>query len=362
MEKKPVKRRSENDTDIEIEKEIDTGPKKKIKKSKSKSKSKSKDKSKKSISIEKKEKRNKSQEKDKRKTIQSTLDNFHITSAKTITNSVEYPKIPENKSLKIISWNINGLRPVLKSKELEKLINEEDPDFICLNETKIDYSLLEKEKYNILYQEKYKSSWICPIEKKGYSGVAVFSKYEPLSIFFGIKNEKLDDEGRVITYEYPSFFLVACYTPNAGEKLKRLDYRIEDWDKEFFKYINGLKEKKDIILCGDLNVAFQDIDIYEAKGHNKTPGFTNEERNSFGDFLNMGYIDTFRSLHPEETKFSYFSKRFKHLKNENKGWRLDYFIVNQNNNFEIISSDMLNKDVYNSSDHIPIKLEFSFKK
>ena len=362
MEKKPVKRRSVDDSDMEIEEKIDTGPKKKISKKckKTKSKSKSKDKNKYSTSLEKNAKSK--LEKSKRKTIQSTIDSFHINSTKTITNSIEYPKIPEDHSFKIISWNINGLRPVLKSEEIETLINEEDPDFICLNETKINYGLLEKEKYNTLFQQKYKSSWICSIDKKGYSGVAIFSKYEPLSVFFGINNEKLDDEGRVITFEFSKFFLVACYTPNAGEKLKRLNYRIEEWDKEFFKYMNELKKKKDIILCGDLNVAFEDIDIYETKGHNKTPGFTNEERNSFGEFLNMGYIDTFRALHPEEAKFSFFSKRFKQFKTENKGWRLDYFIVNQNNNFEIISSDMLNKDEYNSSDHIPIKFEFSIKK
>ena len=149
-----------------------------------------------------------------------------------------------------------------------------------------------------------------------------------------------------------------CYTPNAGEGLKRLDYRINDWDKEFFKYINFLKEKKDIILAGDLNVAREDIDIYEPKGHDKTPGFTKEEKESFNKFLETGYCDTFRDLHPDEQKFSFFSKRG-NLKEQNKGWRLDYFIIHNDSKYiKVEESDMLDKNKYDSSDHIPCVFTF----
>ena len=354
MEKKPTKRKSRiEDDDIELDDKIDTKPKKKtpkIRQSKSKSKSLTKIKSNKS-----------SNEKEKRKTIQATLDKFHITSTKTVESPNKFPPFPTEGTFKIVTWNINGLRPLLKSEELDILIKQEDPDIFCFNETKVDNKLIDDEKYNTLYSTKYKSYWICPLDKKGYSGVAVFTKYEPISVSYGIQNSSYDDEGRVITLEYEQFYLISCYTPNAGEKLKRLDYRVKEWDVEFFKYINSLKEKKDIILCGDLNVAHQEIDIYEAKGHSKTSGFTKEERNSFTDFLSMGYVDTFRQEHPEEEKFTYFTRRVKQFKGDNKGWRLDYFITNNEHKFDIVASDMLDKDLYDSSDHIPIKFEFSFK-
>ena len=184
------------------------------------------------------------------------------------------------------------------------------------------------------------------------------TKYEPLSVNYGINEDEHDKEGRVITIEYEKFYLISCYTPNAGEGLKRLDYRVNEWDKCFFEYINSLKEKKDIILAGDLNVAKDEIDIYEPKTHEKMPGFTKEERESFSKFLEMGYKDTFRELYPEEQKFSFFSKRG-NLKEENKGWRLDYFITNKGaKNIKIEESNMLDKNKYDSSDHIPIVLIF----
>ena len=171
---------------------------------------------------------------------------------------------------------------------------------------------------------------------------------------YGIDIDKHDDEGRVITMEFEKFYIISCYTPNSGENLKRLHYRVEEWDKDFFEYINSLKEKKDIILAGDLNVAKDDIDIYEIKGHDKTAGFTKEERESFSKFLESGYIDTFRQFHPNDQKFSFFSKRG-NLKEQYKGWRLDYFIVNDNARFiHFEESYMLDKDKYDSSDHIPI--------
>ena len=196
--------------------------------------------------------------------------------------------------------------------------------------------------------------------KKGIFWTAIFSKYQPISVFEGIGIKKHDQEGRVITLEFEKFYLISCYTPNAGEGLKRIDYRVKEWDKDFFEYINKLKDKKDIILTGDLNVAKDEIDIYDTKGKEKMPGFTKLERNSFSGFLDLGYIDTFRNLHKDEKKFSFFSKRGKGMKEDNKGWRLDYFIVNENaKNIKVIESDMLEKSQYNSSDHIPLVFTFN---
>lgn len=286
---------------------------------------------------------------------QSTLETFGKKSEKDIDQNL--PPCPSTGTLKFIHWNINGIRPLLKTSELNTLIASESPDFLCFNEIKIDPSLITSLKLSSLQSPLYKSFWHCPTEKKGYAGTAILTKFKPISIKFGIDDSNTDNEGRVITLEYEKFYLIACYTPNAGENLKRLDFRIDEWDKKFFEYINELKNKKDIILCGDLNVANNEIDIFEPKGHEKSPGFTIQERDSFKQFLNEGFVDTFREKYPNEQKFSFFSKRSK-AKFDNKGWRLDYFVVNKDNkNFKIIESNMLDKNNYNSSDHIPIKLE-----
>ena len=356
--RKVKKRKIEDDSeDDELSEEIKpTKKKRKHKKSSSRKKSKSKS-----------ESNSKSKDKTENKpsyssTKQSLLEDFKFE----LTNKkiIEYPLLPPKSTISLITWNINGFRPLLKSNEFDKLINDHSPDFICFNELKIDNDLSHKNKYNKLYENDYKSYWYCPAEKKGYSGVAIFTKYAPLSVQYGINKSQHDNEGRVITLEYDEFYLVACYTPNAGDKLKRLDYRVDEWDTDFFEFMKNLKIKKSVILCGDLNVAFDDIDIYDTKGHSKTPGFTNEERESFGKFLEMGFVDTFRELHKEEIKFSYFTKRVKTFKKDNKGWRLDYFIVNDsvdNKKFKVLKSDMLDKEEYDSSDHIPIILEIKFK-
>jgi len=339
----PKKRKSDKmseESDEDVQKEEQKSKEKIRNKSKSKSRSKSKDKKKKNIKSK----------------AQLTLESFGIKSNLENPSKKEYPKFPddENKKIKIVHWNVNGLRPLLRKKELDNLISEEDPDFICFNETKIDYDVIEKLNLNNIFNKTYKSYWYCPNEKKGYSGTAILTKYEPISVNYGIDIDKHDDEGRVITMEFEKFYIISCYTPNSGENLKRLHYRVEEWDKDFFEYINSLKEKKDIILAGDLNVAKDDIDIYEIKGHDKTAGFTKEERESFSKFLESGYIDTFRQFHPNDQKFSFFSKRG-NLKEQYKGWRLDYFIVNDNARFiQFEESDMLDKDKYDSSDHIPI--------
>ena len=353
MEEPQPKKRKEDkmseESDQEFKQESKKSPKKSKSKnrSKSKSKSRSKDKKKKKINLK----------------AQLTLESFGIKSNIENPSKKEYPKFPDdvNKKIKIVHWNVNGLRPLLKKKELDNLIKEEDPDFICFNETKIDYEVIEKLNLNNLFNKTYKSYWYCPDEKKGYSGTGIMTKYEPISVNYGINIDKHDEEGRVLTMEFEKFYIISCYTPNSGDTLKRLDYRVEEWDKDFFEYINSLKEKKDIILAGDLNVAKEDIDIYETKGHERTAGFTKEEKESFSKFLEMGYIDTFRKFHPEEIKFSFYSKRGI-MKEQNKGWRLDYFIVNENTKYiDIEESNMLDKDKYDSSDHIPIFCIFTCK-
>ena len=273
-------------------------------------------------------------------------------------------KFPEDKTIKIIHWNVNGLRPLLKKDELDKLIKEENPDFICINETKIDYDVIKSMNLSKLFEDKnkFKSYWNCSIEKKGYAGTAILTKYSPISVSYGMNIKKHDKEGRMITLEYDKFYLVACYTPNAGEGLKRVDYRVKEWDKDFFEYINGLKNKKDVIFTGDLNVARENIDIFDPKGKEKLPGFSKMEKESFNNFLSQGYVDTFRDLHPKEQKYSFFSKRTKGKEN-NKGWRLDYFIINKDaKNIVVKESNMLDKDKYNSSDHIPIIFTFNISK
>ena len=344
----PKKRKTDK---MSVESEEDTKnkkiSKKSISKSRSKSKSKSKDKKKKNI----------------KPIAQLTLESFGIKSNIENPSKKEYPQFPNdvNKKIKIVHWNVNGLRPLLRKRELDNLIQEEEPDFICFNETKIDYEVIEKLNLNNLFNKTYKSYWYCPNEKKGYSGTGIMTKYQPISVKYGINVDKHDEEGRVLTIEFEKFYIISCYTPNSGDGLKRLDYRVNEWDKDFFEYINSLKEQKDIILAGDLNVAKDDIDIYEVKGHERVAGFTKEEKESFNKFLESGYIDTFRNLHPEEQLFSFFSKRG-NLKEQNKGWRLDYFIVNENARYiEIEESNMLNKDKYDSSDHIPIFCTFTVK-
>ena len=343
----------ENDKEMKEEEKVQKKyheNKEKSKNIRSKSKSKSKDKEKKG-------------KKEKLKIAQLTLESFGVKSNIEDPSTKKYPKFPEDKDklIKIIHWNINGIRPLLRKRELDDLIKEEDPDIICFNETKIDYELIEKLNLRNIFNKTYKSFWYCPEEKKGYSGTAILTKYEPLKVKYGINKEEHDLEGRVITIEYEKFFLISCYTPNSGEGLKRIDYRINNWDKDFFEYINSLKEKKDIILAGDLNVAKEDIDLFEPKGNERTPGFTKKEKDSFKNFLDMGYVDSFRDLYPKEQKYSFFSKKG-NLKEQNKGWRIDYFIINKDSkNIKIEDSNMLDKDKYDSSDHIPIMLTFKCK-
>lgn len=262
--------------------------------------------------------------------------------------------------MKIIAWNINGIRAILQKGNLVELINKEDPDVFCLGETKISCKFLNdiKIKFNEQLNNKYFNYWSQCSVKAGYSGTVICTKIEPINVIYGlnIDNEEYDREGRVITCEFDKYFIVHVYTPNSGEVLKRLDYRVNIWDEKFRLYLNSLQKKKPVILCGDLNVAHNEIDLKNPKTNLKSAGFTIEERNSFNTLLNeTKFIDVFRHLYPTDIKYSYWSYRFNSRK-KNSGWRIDYFLVSKKLIKKIINCDIL--DVL-GSDHAPIILDIT---
>ena len=244
--------------------------------------------------------------------------------------------------MKIISWNVAGLRACYK-KGLEEFFLSELPDMFCMQETKV----LEKE--NPLHLEGYKE-YLYPAEKKGYSGTMIYSKIEPLSIKYGIGIEEFDSEGRVITLEYDNFYLVNAYVPNSKRELERLNERMY-FEDEMRKYLKNLN--KNVIYCGDLNVAHEEIDIKNAKTNTRSAGFTIEERNKMTELLESGFIDTFRYLYPDTIKYSWWSY-MGGARAKNVGWRLDYFIVNNEYINKVKDSLILNEIM--GSDHCPIKL------
>ncbi|KAF1326032.1 Exodeoxyribonuclease iii, partial [Globisporangium splendens] len=269
--------------------------------------------------------------------------------------------------LKIAAWNVNGLRALLKKEEsihMRAYLAQEDADVVCLSETKIDRDELQKlENLWSQYEFQY---WSCAT-KKGYSGTAIFSKTKPLSVKDEIivEGKKADDEGRFLALEYDKYWLVHTYAnpywillmqvPNAGQKLERLDFRTKKWDAAMLAMLQDLEKTKPVVWCGDLNVAHQEIDIHDPKSNrNKSPGFTDAERESFGTILSAGFVDTFRHLHPEEQQFSYFSYRF-NARAKNKGWRLDYFVVSQALLGKVEASAI--RSSVTGSDHVPIVLE-----
>ena len=244
--------------------------------------------------------------------------------------------------MKIISWNVAGLRACYK-KGLEEFFLSELPDMFCMQETKV----LEKE--NPLHIEGYKE-YLYPAEKKGYSGTMIYSKIEPLSIKYGIGIEEFDSEGRVITLEYDNFYLVNAYVQNSKRELERLNERMY-FEDEMRKYLKNLN--KNVIYCGDLNVAHEEIDIKNAKTNTRSAGFTIEERNKMTELLESGFIDTFRYLYPDTIKYSWWSY-MGGARAKNVGWRLDYFIVNNEYINKVKDSLILNEIL--GSDHCPIKL------
>jgi len=203
----------------------------------------------------------------------------------------------EKGKILISSWNVNGLRAFVKKPNFKKYMKQNDPDIICFNETKINLDTLKVATSNpdfISATKPYTMFWNFSTARKGYAGTSIFTKQKPITVTNGINCPEHDMEGRIITAEFEKFYLVASYIPNAGQGLKRLDYRVDKWDEDMHKYLNGLKDKKNVVWCGDLNVAHKDIDIYKTKGMHRCAGFTPQERKNFGKFLKQGWIDTFR--------------------------------------------------------------------
>ena len=246
---------------------------------------------------------------------------------------------------KFISWNVNGLRAVC-GKGFADIFTELDADFFCLQETKLQEGQIDLDFLG------YKSYWNYA-DKKGYSGTAIFTKHEPLSVSYGLGIDEHDHEGRMITLEMEDFYLVCVYTPNAQDGLKRLDYRMS-WEDDFRAYVKGLAEKKGVIICGDLNVAHQDIDLKNPQTNHYNPGFTDEERGRFITLLRSGFIDTFRHFHPDQRDiYSWWSYRFQ-ARQKNVGWRIDYFLASENLR-ERLSSAAILTHIF-GSDHCPVEL------
>jgi exodeoxyribonuclease-3 len=248
--------------------------------------------------------------------------------------------------MKLISWNVNGLRACL-TKGFMNYFEEMNADVFCLQETKLSEGQVE------LPLEGYHQYWNYA-EKKGYSGTAVFSREEPICVSYGLGIEEHDHEGRVITLEYATFYLVTVYTPNSQEGLKRLEYRMR-WEDDFLSYLKGLEEKKPVIFCGDLNVAHKEIDLKNPKTNRKNAGFTDEEREKFTALTNAGFIDTFRYFYPEqEGMYSWWSYRFK-AREKNAGWRIDYFCVSESLK-KALKDAKIHTDIF-GSDHCPVELD-----
>ena len=247
--------------------------------------------------------------------------------------------------MKFISWNVNGLRACI-TKGFEDIFKELDADFFCLQETKMQAGQCDfsPEGYEAFFNYA---------DKKGYSGTAIFSKHKPLSVTNGIGIDEHDHEGRVITLEMPDFFLVTVYTPNSQDELKRLDYRMR-WEDDFQAYLKKLDAQKPVVVCGDMNVAHQEIDIKNPKTNRRNAGFTDEEREKFGLLLSKGFTDTFRFKHPDEVTYSWWSYRFR-AREKNAGWRIDYFVTSERLNDKIKDAKIHTQIM--GSDHCPVELE-----
>lgn len=246
--------------------------------------------------------------------------------------------------MKLISWNVNGLRAVYK-KGFSEVFDALDADIFCLQETKMQEGQLE------LNLPGYIQFW-CSAERKGYSGTAVFTKKEPLSVSYNLGIEEHDQEGRVITLEFENFYFICVYTPNSGSELKRLDYRM-DWDDAFRAYVGELDEKKPVVVCGDLNVAHNEIDLRNPETNRRSAGFTDEEREKFTMLLDSGFSDSFRLLYPDTVKYSWWSYRTR-ARERDAGWRIDYFLVSDRIKSKIEDALILNE--IEGSDHCPVGL------
>ena len=250
-----------------------------------------------------------------------------------------------NKNMKLISWNVNGLR-ACEGKGFRDIFRELDADFFCLQETKMQPGQLD------IAFEGYESYWNSA-EKKGYSGTAIFTRHQPLSVSYGIGIDEHDHEGRVITLEMSDFYLVTVYTPNAQDELRRLDYRMR-WEDDFQAYLRELDKRKPVIVCGDMNVAHEEIDLKNPKTNRRNAGFTDEERAKFTQLLSTGFTDTFRWLYPEEVTYSWWSYRFQ-ARQKNAGWRIDYFVVSDRLR-PCIADAKIHTQIL-GSDHCPVELD-----
>lgn len=250
--------------------------------------------------------------------------------------------------MKFISWNVNGLRASV-TKGFEDTFKALDADFFCLQETKMQAGQLD------LQFEGYESYWNYA-DKKGYSGTAIYTKHPPLSVQYGIGIDQHDHEGRVITLEFEQFYLVTVYTPNSQDELKRLDYRME-WERDFQAYLAQLDANKPVVVCGDMNVAHQEIDLKNPKTNRRNAGFTDEEREKMTNLLANGFIDTFRYLYPEQVTYSWWSYRFK-AREKNTGWRIDYFLISERLK-DHLTDAKIHTDIF-GSDHCPVELDLTF--
>ena len=252
--------------------------------------------------------------------------------------------------MKLVSWNVNGLRAVI-TKGFKDFFDNIDADIFCLQETKMQKEQVDDTIKEII--KGYNAYWNSA-EKKGYSGTAIFSKEKPVNIFYGIGIEEHDKEGRVITLEFEKFYIVNCYTPNSKRELERLEYR-QIWEDEFRKYLLKLNKTKPVILCGDLNVAHKEIDLKNPKTNRRNAGFTDEERNKMTELLDAGFTDTFRYLYPDRAEiYSWWSYMFK-AREKNAGWRIDYFIVSKSIEEKIKESYIYTEVM--GSDHCPVGLD-----
>ena len=269
----------------------------------------------------------------------------HSTLLPNSTFNIQHSTLPK---MKFISWNVNGLRACV-GKDFENQFKELDADFFCLQETKMQEGQLD------LQFEGYESYWNYA-EKKGYSGTTIYTKHKPLNVSYGMGVEEHDHEGRIITLEYDQFYLVTCYTPNSQTELKRLDYRMT-WEDDFRKFLKSLDAKKPVIICGDLNVAHEEIDIKNPKANRRNAGFTDEEREKMTVLLSDGFTDSFRYLHPDEVTYSWWSYRFK-AREKNAGWRIDYFLVSDRIK-EQITEAKIHTEIM-GSDHCPVEVDLTF--
>lgn len=246
--------------------------------------------------------------------------------------------------MKFVSWNVNGLRAVA-GKGFAEIFERQDADFFCLQETKLQKGQIDMEFFG------YQSYWNYA-DKKGYSGTAIYTRHEPLSVTYGIGIDEHDHEGRVITLEMPDFYLVTVYVPNSQDGLKRLDYRMR-WEADFKDYLCGLAAQKGVVVCGDMNVAHQEIDLKNPSTNHQNAGFTDEERHCMTELLESGFCDTWRHTHPEEVKYSWWSYRM-NARERNAGWRIDYFLTSLSLVDRILSTEIHN-EIY-GSDHCPVEL------